>query len=189
MSRTKGARDLKKRKKETKPRDGFGYFLRYQRQMENQVRLFDFTPKELQDLKVKYLWQQLDCIRNNRTEEYRIKGHKRKLFFRVPRCRFIEKRCPRYLYGWPWRLRGFKFKHWKRRYKALMCVLLKREVSDREVEEWLEREQTDFYWEMVQKQLRLIFEQEKTDKIFKQEEEIVKELESLGCPVPRRRIG
>jgi hypothetical protein len=185
MSRTKGAKDKKPRKKETKVRDTFGYCLRYERQRNRTSWLLKgpINPKEAKNLRIKMLWRQLDCIR--RTPDCKMVGQ-RLVHLIPPRSRVVLKKpVPAE--------EGRYARHWyRRRVSKLMVKLFGRDITkDTTFWEKLEQmnpEQRKFYNNVLRTAVCRMMEA-KNEKLakkrpFKTEQQIIEELRQLGQCVP-----
>jgi len=121
MTRTKNAKDKKKRKKETKVRDTLGYFLRHAREKEEKTQVLlvhksksSLTPEEEKRIRITLLWKQLDCIR--RIPGSKIEG-RRAICLSPPRSRVVQKR--------PIPAKKGKFaRHWYRKRVSKLLIRL-----------------------------------------------------------------
>ncbi len=173
MSRTKNAVDKQKRKQETKVRNTLGYFKRHHPELNDE------------QLEIKALWKQLDCIR--RIPESKVLG-KRFVYLPTPRSRVVQKR--------PIPAEKGKFSpHWYRyRVSQLMIILFKEDISEGKGSEYLplvssfgEAKSQRFVKRVLKRVVCRMMEKENEEKAqkrpFKTEKEIKERLRQLGCTV------
>jgi hypothetical protein len=121
MTRTKGAKDKKLRKKETKVRNTFSYVLSMYRRKKGLPKNWQLSAMEEKMLRIKWLWNQLDCIR--RIPRIEQKGRKI-VYLPPPRSRVVLKRpfpagCGKYARYW-----------YARKVSKLMIELFGKDVSE-----------------------------------------------------------
>ena len=184
MPRTKRAKDKKPRKKETKVRDTFGYVKSMYRRKNGLPKNCPLSAGEEKTLRIKWLWNQLDCIRRiPRTER---KG-RRVVYLPPPRSRVVLKR--------PFPAGSGKYaRYWyARRVSKLMIQLFGKDISEGVGRHYLpdvwSRDKRRFVsgvlWNAVCRMMEKENEEMAEKRPFKTEQQIVEELEKLGCFVPK----
>lgn len=190
MAKTKGAKDKKPRKKETKVRDTFGYVLSMYRRKNGLPNDWQFSTQEEKILKIKWLWRQLDCIR--RTPDFKVVG-KKGLYISPPRSRVVLKR--------PVPAEKGKYSvHWyRRRVSRMMVYLFGEDISNglgngylpspSLPTSWRWAEQRRFVLNVLWTAVCRMMEKENAEKAekrpIKTEQQVIDELEKLGVPVPK----
>src|SRR3989338_173219 len=121
MPRTKRAKDKKPRKKETKVRDTFGYVLSMYRRKNGLPKNWPLSAGEEKRLRIKWLWNQLDCIRRIPRTEYK---DGKVVYLPPPRSRVVLKR--------PFPAGSGKYaRYWyRRKVSKLMVQLFGKNISE-----------------------------------------------------------
>ncbi|MFH1460491.1 MAG: hypothetical protein ABIG64_09025 [Candidatus Omnitrophota bacterium] len=191
MGRPKGKKDSVKRKNANyfgnqnaksngRVRNTLGYHKRYAKKKSRVVSLITLKDS---DIRIEQLWKELDCIRRNKT-----------LTGKVPRSRVVIQSCPKYFYVHPKKLKRWAYYHWKKSYQKLILKLCNVKIEDVEINQIVYEKRANpllnsSYWAIVNRCLRDMYSSEQrrklSDKTFKSEFEIIKELTDLGVFVPK----